>query len=219
MFGYEPVGTVAALGGGVTGFAIGQRVSGLALESLAEYVIFKAENCIPVPDAVEDEDATAEPLSCLVSAARKQRIAVPGDTVTVVGAEYMGLRMISLFRMMGAGKIITVDLRQDALRVAGEMTRIDGLLAIGAYHTGGVRSVDVQLLNVKAVAAVSTHERKDDFQIRCARKALDLLATGQWKFTELNPRIYGLNEFDRAQEELEVKPDHMIKALIDCTRW
>lgn len=265
FFGHEPMGHVVKWGPGVEGFAEGDRVTGLSLESFAEYAIFKVEHATHVPDGVSDEDAPGEPLSCLVSAASKTPVAVPGDTVAVVGAGYMGLGMISLFKTKGAGRIIAVDIREEALgnamrygateayfpheipkeylapmsdiytggvavvsewagndealKTAGLMTKIDGMLAIGAYHTGGNRSVDMQLWNMKAISAVSTHERKEDFQMRCCRQGLAMLASGQWQFTNLNTKIYGLNEFDKAHMDIETKPDNMIKALIDCTKW
>lgn len=265
FFGHEPVGHVVKLGKGATGFKEGDRVTGLSLESFAEYAIFKVENTVLVPDGVSDEDAPGEPISCLVSAVSKLPVQVPGDMVAVVGAGYMGLGIISLLKVKGAGRIIAVDVREEALanalrygateaylpnqipkeylapmsdiysgginvvtewagndealKIAGEMTKIDGILGIGAYHTGGNRSVDVQLWNVKAISAVSTHERKDDFQIRCCRQGLEMLASGQWDFTNLNTRIYALNEFDKAHADAETKPGNMIKALIDCTKW
>lgn len=264
-FGHEPFGTVAAVGKDVQDFREGQRVSGLALDALAEYLVFEEEKLVHVPDTVADEDATVEPLSCLVSAASKLPVRVPGDAVAVVGAGYMGLGMISLFQLKGAGRIIAVDTREEALqnarrfgateaylphqlpkeylapmhdiwhggvdvvtewgetneslRIAGEMTRIDGILGIGAYHTGGNRSVDMQLWNVKAITAMSVHERKDAFQMYCCQKAMEMLASGQWHFKNLQPRVYSLNEFDQAHTDLETKPGNMIKALVDCTRW
>lgn len=264
-FGHEPMGVVERVGAKVTRFFPGQRVSGVALEAFAEYVAFEEKNLVHVPDNVRDEDATVEPLACLVSAASKLPVAVPGDPVAVVGTGYMGLGMIALFKAMGAGRIIAVDVREEALenarrfgateaylphqipkgylapmsdifggglpvvsewgetdeslRIAGEMTQVDGILGIGAYHTGGNRSVDMQLWNVKALTAISTHERKEDFLMRCCQSAMDLLSSGLWQFTGLNTRIYGLDEFDQAHRDLEEKPDNVVKLLVDCTKW
>ncbi len=265
VFGHEPMGTVAAVGKNVEGFKTGDRVSGLAWEGFAEYVLFEKSNIVHIPDNLADEDAVAEPLSCLVSAASKLPVKVPGETVAVVGTGYMGLGMISLLRIKGAGKIVAVDIRpkalEDALKygadeaylpsgipdqylaplsninqgglslvsewgetneslhTAIEMTKIDGCLGIGSYHTGGRRLVDVQLLNVKAVDMISTHERKTGFQVQCCRNAFYLLSKGLWNYKNLPTKIYRLSEFDLAHEELEKKASGAVKLLIDCTRW
>lgn len=266
-FGHEPMGTVAALGENVRGFQIGDRVTGLAQEAFAEYVLFHQSLVIPVPDNVADEDAVAEPLSCLVSAATKIPVVMPGDPVAVVGVGYMGLGFLSLLKMKGAGPIIAVDLRKEALdnalafgatevyypkdvpakylcrfddiwstdngirvvtewagtnealNLAAEMTHVDGLLGIGSYHTGGPRSCDIQLWNAKALDVVSTHERKDPFQIECCRRSMEMLSTGQWNYQRLKTKVYALSEFDEAQRALDTKPDGMIKALVDCTKY
>ncbi len=265
VFGHEPMGVVEKVGKDVTEFKPGDRVTGLGLEAFTEYLLFTPDKLVHVPHNVKDEDATAEPLSCLISAASKVPLTLPGDTVAVVGTGYMGLGMVSLLKLRGAGKVIAVDVREEALenakrfgatecylphqvpkeylaswsdiwtggvsivtewagtneslKLAGEMTKIDGFLGIGAYHTGGNRMVDIQLWNVKAISAVSLHERKDPFQIKCCQHAMELLSSGQWKFTNVNTRIYGLHEFDQAQQDLDVKPGNMIKAIIDCTKW
>ncbi len=113
--GHEPLGTVAALGEGVTGFAVGDRVTGLAFTpSMAQYCLFRTEHLVHVPENLSDEDAVAEPLSCLLSVASKLRTEKAGDTVAVVGTGYMGTGILSLLRLQGAGRIIAVDPRAEA---------------------------------------------------------------------------------------------------------
>ena len=67
-----------------------------------------------VPDNLKDEDALAEPLACLLSAATKMPPVIPGDRIAVVGTGYMGLGMVSLFKTMGYGDIVAVDPREEA---------------------------------------------------------------------------------------------------------
>lgn len=116
-FGHEPVGIVAEVGSRVKGFQKGDRVSGLA-SGYAEYIVMKPERTIHVPDNISDEDAVIEPLSCILSGAERVPVVTPGCTVAVVGAGYMGLGMISLLKLKGAGKIIAVDPRREALENA-----------------------------------------------------------------------------------------------------
>lgn len=113
QFGHEPMGVIADVGKNVMGFKIGDRVTGLG-GGYSEYIVMDPKMTVHVPDNVLDEDAVAEPLSCLISAASKIPIVVPGDPIAVVGAGYMGLGMISLFKLKGAGKIVVVDPRKEA---------------------------------------------------------------------------------------------------------
>lgn len=56
--GSEAVGVIEALGDGVTGFTVGQRVmTGGAFGTWSEYFVANAETVLPVPDAISDEAA------------------------------------------------------------------------------------------------------------------------------------------------------------------
>lgn len=58
--GYETVGEVDAIGPGVTGFKLGQRVAALTVYGgFAEFLIREAEHFLPIPGAVSDSDAAA----------------------------------------------------------------------------------------------------------------------------------------------------------------
>jgi threonine dehydrogenase-like Zn-dependent dehydrogenase len=113
-FGHEPMGTVVEAGAKVKGFKAGDRVSGLG-GGYAEYIAMDADKTVIIPDNIADEDAVIEPLSCLISAAARVPVETPGDAAAVVGCGYMGLGIISLLKLKGAGKIVAVDLREEAL--------------------------------------------------------------------------------------------------------
>src|SRR5512143_97116 len=56
--GYEVAGVVDALGAGVSGLRVGQRVAALTVwGGYAEYLVREAEHFLPIPDAVSDPDA------------------------------------------------------------------------------------------------------------------------------------------------------------------
>ena len=112
-FGHEPMGIVVDKGSAVKDFKIGDRVTGLG-PGYQEYGVMLPENTCKIPDNVADEDAAAEPYGCLLSAVGKVPVKIPGDTVVVVGAGYMGLGAISLYKLFGAGRIIVVDPREEA---------------------------------------------------------------------------------------------------------
>lgn len=56
--GIELVGTVAALGAGVTGVAVGERVLGSKIGVLAEYAVLPASDVWKAPDALTDAEAS-----------------------------------------------------------------------------------------------------------------------------------------------------------------
>lgn len=111
--GHEPVGVVEKVGKNVKGFKVGDRVTGLGA-GYAEYIKMDPNTTVHVPDNLSDEDAIAEPLSCLISAVSRIPVNIPGEAIAVVGAGYMGLGTISLLRMKGATHIVAVDPRKEA---------------------------------------------------------------------------------------------------------
>ena len=118
VIGHESVGVVEKIGKNITGFKVGDRVTGLGGGAYKEYIVCEPEKMAHVPDSLADEDAISEPLACLLSAAMKLPVETLGDTVAVVGCGYMGLGTISLFKAMGYGKIIAIDKRPEALENA-----------------------------------------------------------------------------------------------------
>ena len=267
VFGHEPMGVVAAVGKNVKHFKVGDRVSSLSGDAFSEYVLAGEVKTFHIPDSIKDEDATLEPLICLLSAVSKTRMPVLGGDVAIVGAGYMGLGALNLYRRVkGAGKIVAVDPRRearenalkygadevyapnevpekyladldcidrggfalvhewgetnDSLELAIRMTKKNGQLALGAYHTGGNRSVNVQLLNVKSVDALSTHPRHTDAEFRVlGENVLALLTSGQWQYLDVPHKVYSMREFDLAHQEITTKPGNYIKGLVDCTKW
>ncbi|MDS9466666.1 zinc-binding dehydrogenase [Paracoccus sp. MBLB3053] len=75
--GSEAVGTVDALGAGVEGIAIGQRIAVAGVHGTwAEYFLAPAASLIPLPDAITDEQGA-------------QIIAMPFSAITLI--EFMGV--------------------------------------------------------------------------------------------------------------------------------
>lgn len=117
ILGHEPVGIVEKIGSGITRFKPGDRVTGLFKNCFAEYTVSTEDLVLKVPDCLTDEEAIGEPWSCLVSGASRTDVKF-GDTVAVVGCGYMGLGMMLLLKLKGAGKIIAVDVRKESLELA-----------------------------------------------------------------------------------------------------
>lgn len=117
-FGHESMGYVAEVGRNVKGFSVGDRVTGLGGGGYQEYISMRATKMMHVPENMADEDAIVEPLGCLMSAGTRMMPRMLGDAIAVVGAGYMGLGMISMFRAMGYQDIVAVDKRDEALENA-----------------------------------------------------------------------------------------------------
>lgn len=103
----------------------------------------------------------------------------------------------------------------ESLDLAIRMTRMCGQLAIGAYHTGEKRLVNVQLLNVKAIDCLSTHPREKDINRIACQNAIQMLMDGSWNFKNVPTKVYPWAKFDQAQAELETKYGKYMKAMVD----
>ncbi len=104
--GMEVAGTVEALGDGVTGLAVGDRVAAFAGQGgLAEAGCFPAARCLPLPPAMSFTEAAgfqiAYGTSHLALAHRAQL--QPGETLFVTGAAGgVGLTAVEIGKRMGA---------------------------------------------------------------------------------------------------------------------
>ena len=102
----------------------------------------------------------------------------------------------------------------ESLDLAIKMTRQCGQLAIGAYHTGGKRTVDIQQLNVKAIDCLSTHPREHELNLLSCKSAIRMLDDGSWCFRNVPTKVYPISRFDEAQAELSTKFGKYLKAMV-----
>lgn len=127
--GSEVAGVIAEVGSSVTKFKTGMRVSAL-IESgaYAEFVAVDENMLIPVPDAVEFEQAVALPLQglsayhILTTMGRLEE----GETVLIhAAAGGVGAIAVQLAKLFGAGKIIAT---------ASSDEKLEHAKAMGATH-------------------------------------------------------------------------------------
>lgn len=96
---------------------IGVSVDG----GFAEYVKVNYANVFKLPDGIDfEEGAMAEPLACSCYGVENLDVKL-GDTVAVIGAGAIGLMMVQLIKMQGAGKIIVTDINDYSLQMARDM--------------------------------------------------------------------------------------------------
>jgi NADPH:quinone reductase-like Zn-dependent oxidoreductase len=127
VIGWDVSGTVAQLGGGVNGLAVGDRVAAWAYHTFAELVVAKADLFAPVPTKLDLVDAAALPLVTLTGS---QLISMgsgikQGDTVIVAGAAGgVGRSAVYMAKKLGGSVIAGVQQRQ-----------LDQAQSIGAHQT------------------------------------------------------------------------------------
>ncbi|SNR56370.1 alcohol dehydrogenase catalytic domain-containing protein [Actinomadura mexicana] len=124
--GHEPVGTVHAIGDGVSGLRVGQVVTGRLVPSFADYVTASPADIVVVPDEVDPALALGEPLGCVVEGYRRARPAV-GARTAVIGLGFMGLVMAQLLARSPTSRVLGIDPREDA-RMAATATGITEVL-------------------------------------------------------------------------------------------
>ena len=122
--GYEVAGTVDAIGAGVTGFSVGQRVAALTVYgSFAEYLTREAEHFLPIPDGVSDQDAAAVILNYVTAWQMIHRAAKvqAGSTALVTGAGGgVGTAALQLLRLAGVKAYGAASTsKHDTLRALG----------------------------------------------------------------------------------------------------
>jgi NADPH2:quinone reductase len=104
--GAEVAGTVSAVGDGVTGLAVGDRVfASTGWGGLAEKVAAPAPACIPIPDGITAPEASAFLYAYGTSqhALKDRGRLQPGETLLVLGAAGgVGLAAVELGVVMGA---------------------------------------------------------------------------------------------------------------------
>jgi NADPH:quinone reductase-like Zn-dependent oxidoreductase len=130
VVGYEVAGHIDAIGSGVTGFTVGDRV--LAMTRFGGYsdvVVAPPEQCFRFPDALSDSEAAAVPVNYLTAALALYRMAAlaPNETVLVHNAGGgVGIAATQLARLRGARVIGTASaMKHDALRTFGVEHAID----------------------------------------------------------------------------------------------
>ena len=130
--GHEVAGTIDQVGQGVDSHSIGERVVVIAGErnvsnqittlgfdydgGWAEYVVINAELVIQIPDSLPFEqaaiipDAVSTPWAAISATGKIQA----GESVAVFGVGGLGIHAVQLLRMIGCGKVIAIDPREDA---------------------------------------------------------------------------------------------------------
>jgi NADPH2:quinone reductase len=127
--GYEMAGVVEALGAGVTGFHIGQRVAALTVHGgFAERLVRDASHFVPIPDEVRDVQAAAVILNYVSAWQMIHRVAKvqTGQTALVTGAGGgVGTATLQLLQLAGVKAYGAASMRKHGLVARLGATPID----------------------------------------------------------------------------------------------
>jgi NADPH:quinone reductase-like Zn-dependent oxidoreductase len=154
--GGECAGEVAALGAGVTGFTVGERVMGRCSGGFSEYALMDAREALRIPPRLEFEEAAAIPLvfmvahDMLVTHGKLE----PGEWLLITGVSSgVGVASLQAAKALGAKVIGTsgsaaklARLEQLGLDV-GVATRGGGFHDAALHATGG-KGADLVVNNV-----------------------------------------------------------------------
>lgn len=136
--GSELAGTVAAIGEGVTGFTVGQRVFGnVPFGASRTHLAVKASALTPTPDGLTDDQAAGMIVTygTTIHALKDRAQLKPGETLAVLGAAGgVGLAAIELGKAMGA-KVIACASSDEKLAFCKER----GADEVFNYATGDLK--------------------------------------------------------------------------------
>jgi threonine dehydrogenase-like Zn-dependent dehydrogenase len=114
--GHEGWGVVDALGEGVEGLAVGDRVAALSYKAYAEYDVADADAVVALPDCLAGQPFPGEPLGCAMNIFHRSDIRA-GQTVAIVGIGFLGGILTRLASDAGA-RVIAISRRPFSLDVA-----------------------------------------------------------------------------------------------------
>jgi threonine dehydrogenase-like Zn-dependent dehydrogenase len=121
--GHEGWGVVDAVGEGVQGLAVGNRVAALSYRAYAEYDLADADSVVRLPDALAGQPFPGEPLGCAMNIFRRSDIRA-GQTVAIVGIGFLGAILTRLATDAGA-RVIAVSRRSFSLELARAMGAVE----------------------------------------------------------------------------------------------
>ena len=117
--GHEGWGRITALGEGVEGLSVGDRVTALTERSYAEYDVARADMVVPLPASLDEMPVPGEPVACAMNIFARSDVR-PGQTVVIVGIGFLGAILTRLATDAGA-RVIAVSRRAETLDLARRM--------------------------------------------------------------------------------------------------
>ena len=238
--GVEIAGVVIGLGASVKGYAIGDRVMGMAGSAYAEQVKVDHRLIVKVPATLDWQQAGSIPVSFITAHDALARAAAlqPGETVLVQGASTgAGIAAVQIAKLMGArlvlgtageprklaglarlGCDVPIDYRNDDfVRVVRQHTQDAGVDVVidivgGAAAQGNVDAARIagRIVCLGRVAGVEATLNLDEF----SRKRLTMIGI-TFRTRSLAERVAAIDRF--RDELLPAIADGRVKPVVDRT--
>ncbi|HEX3594325.1 MAG TPA: zinc-binding dehydrogenase [Polyangiaceae bacterium] len=117
--GHESWGVIDALGPGVHGLELGDRVAAISYRAYAEYDVAGANAVVRLPRELWDVPFPGEAYGCAMNIFRRANV-LAGSTVAVVGVGFLGALVVRLASAAGA-RVIGISRRESSLALARRM--------------------------------------------------------------------------------------------------
>ncbi len=210
--GYSSAGTIVALGEGMEGFHIGQRVAcaGGNYAVHAEYDVVPRHLLTPLPDNVDFESAAFTTLGAI--ALHGFRLAMPqiGENIAVIGMGLLGLLTAQIAAAAGC-RVLGVDTNPQRVALAASL----GLLACSRDQAEEVAQAFTAHRGFDAIIICADTSSNDPVELaaRIARDRARVVATGavglnlprkpyfEKELSFINSRSYGPGRYDPSYEE------------------
>lgn len=114
----------------------------------------------------------------------------------------------------GCDRVIECTGKQWPIDLAGEIINNYGKLIIAGYHQDGLRKVNMQQWNWKAIDVINAHERDPEKYIEGIKSAINAVKIGRLKPWELLTHQFEFDELADALELLSECPEGFIKGYI-----
>ncbi len=115
---------------------------------------------------------------------------------------------------LGADVTFEVTGAQGGLDAAGEVTRLEGTLAIVGYHQGGTRTIPLDRWNWMAIRIANCHFRDVDTILHGMNVGMRLLRSGAIALDNLVSHRFGLDQIGEAFQTAHDKPPGFVKATV-----
>jgi threonine dehydrogenase-like Zn-dependent dehydrogenase len=116
----------------------------------------------------------------------------------------------------GRGADVTFEVTgtQGGLTAAGDVTRMEGTLAIVGYHQGGIREIPLANWNWMAFRIANCHFRNIDTILHGMKTGMSLLRSGHLSLDDVVSHRFPLAEIGQAFQTAHDKPPGFVKATI-----
>jgi predicted dehydrogenase len=212
MLGYSSAGEIIALGEGIKGFQIGQRVAcaggGYAVH--AEYAIVPQNLLAGLPDQVSFDQAAFATLGAIAMHGFRLTQAQVGERIAVIGLGLVGLLAAGIAKAAGC-QVLGIDIDPRRIELAAQMG-IEGVLRENAESAAQSFSRN---RGCDAVLICADTSSNDPVELAgaIARDRAAIVATGavglqiprkvyyEKELSFINSRSYGPGRYDRGYEE------------------